>query len=238
MISACVAVYRSHGAPNIATLAESIPTALGNRPGELIVALNGIDARAAGLPSGARTVSLPVNTGVAPGWNSAGRAATGDYLCFVNDDAVLGERSLQFLADALEADLATGVASPGGSYWDIDAGRHRSFVDAGSLDPGETVECDSAVGYLFMTRRETWERLDGFDEAYAPASFEEVDYCVAAKRTLGLKTVTVGGIGVDHDFQISARRHHLRTIQWSGKSERLFRIHRRNRAHFRAKWSR
>ena len=101
MISVCVAVYRIHTAPNVAGLGVALPQALEGRPGELVVALNGVDARAAGVPSDARTVDLGVNRGVAPGWNAAARAARGEVLVFCNDDVELGPGSLAALADAL-----------------------------------------------------------------------------------------------------------------------------------------
>ena len=70
-LSVCVPVYRVHDAPNLATLAASVPAALGGLRGELVVALNGIAAAAAGVPDGVRSVDLGVNRGVSPGWNAA-----------------------------------------------------------------------------------------------------------------------------------------------------------------------
>ena len=44
MIALCIPVYRAHEAPNPASLAAELDGALPGRPGELVVALNGISA--------------------------------------------------------------------------------------------------------------------------------------------------------------------------------------------------
>jgi GT2 family glycosyltransferase len=98
------------------------------------------------------------------------------------------------------------------------------------------VACDVVSGFLFATPRKLWERVGGFDEAYAPASWEEVDYNCAVQR-LGLRSYAVGGLHVQHDWGISARQPPWRTIQWGGRRELLWSVHRRNRRHFLSKWS-
>jgi N-acetylglucosaminyl-diphospho-decaprenol L-rhamnosyltransferase len=49
------------------------------------------------------------------------------------------------------------------------------------LDQSGPVE--QPAGAFFMTRRDVWERLHGFDENFHPVWFEDVDYC---KRALDL----------------------------------------------------
>jgi GT2 family glycosyltransferase len=231
-ISVCVPVYRAHDAPNVATLAAALPAALGGREGELVVALNGIDRAAAGVPEGVRVVEHAENLGVAPGWNAAAREARGDILVFGNDDAELGPGSLAALAAALERTPDAGVVGPVGSHWDREEWLHREFVrpDAG------LAACDVVSGFLFATRRHTWEAVGGFDEAYAPASWEEVDFNVAVQR-LGLRSYAVGGVDVTHEWGISARQMPWRRVAWAGRRELLWTIHRRNRKHFLAKWA-
>jgi GT2 family glycosyltransferase len=232
-VSLCVPVYRAHPAPNIATLAAALPAALGPRSGELVVALNGIDAKAAGVPEGVRSVSHVENLGVAPGWNAAARASGGRILVFGNDDAELGPGSLAGLADALDTTPDAGVVGPVGSTWDRSTWEHVAFVEP---DAGMAA-CDVVSGFLFATRRETWEAVGGFDEAYAPASWEEVDFNVAVDRKLGLRPYAVGGLAVTHEWGISARQPPWRRVSWGGRRELLWSIHRRNRKHFLDKWS-
>jgi GT2 family glycosyltransferase len=65
-------------------------------------------------------------------------------------------------------------------------------------------ECAAVTGACFMTRREVWEALGGFDEAF-PENFNDVDYCLRAAR-LGLRVVfTPFARLLHHEF---ATRHH------------------------------
>ena len=134
-LSVCVPVHRRHAAPNLATLAESLPTALGELDGELVVALNGISADDAGAPAGVVTANLEVNRGVAPGWNAAARAARGELLCFANDDLLLGEGSLALLARVLRERRDAGVVGPVGTRWDIPGGQHLRWLDLSATCP-------------------------------------------------------------------------------------------------------
>lgn len=232
MISVCVAVYKAHPAPNVASLGAALDSALAGEPGELCVALNGIDAEAAGVPPGAPTVRLGVNRGVAPGWNAAAKLATGDVLIFANDDCEPGARSFSGLAKALRDDKTIGVAGPVGSNWDKPGWEHREFVHP---EPGAIEQCDVVSGFCFATRRETFDEAGGFDEFYAPASWEEVDYN-AAVQAAGLRSVAVG-VKVAHEWGVSAKQPPWRRIEHNGRKELLRSIHKRNRAHFLEKWT-
>jgi O-antigen biosynthesis protein len=65
-------------------------------------------------------------------------------------------------------------------------------------------ECAAVTGACFMTRRDVWETLAGFDEAF-PENFNDVDYCLRAAR-LGLRVVfTPFARLLHHEF---ATRHH------------------------------
>jgi len=241
MISVCVAVYRAHDKPNVAGLGAALEDALGGRPGELVVALNGIDAGGAGVPSGARSVDLGVNRGVAPGWNAAAQAATGEVLVFCNDDVELGADSLAGLAQALEQHPGA-VVGPVGSCWDLAKGEHVSWVsaEAKGSSAGSSVagfaECDVVSGFLFACRRQTWEQAGRFDEFYAPASWEEVDFCTAV-RAGGGRCYAVSGIDQRHEWGVSRRQPPWARARWDGRSETWRSIHRRNRRHFLQKWS-
>jgi GT2 family glycosyltransferase len=231
-LSVCVPVYRAHEAPNLATLAAALPAALGARSGELVVTLNGIGAEQAGVPASARTVALPENRGVAPGWNAAARAAAGDVLVFANDDVVPGAEALERLASALEQLPEAGVVGPVGARWNRGTWRHEATVE-----PAEgAAACDAVSGFLFATRRSTWDAVGGFDESYAPASWEEIDFNMAV-QALGLRSYAVAGVDAPHEWGISARQAPWKTVRWGGRRELLWSIHRRNRRHFLSKWA-
>ncbi|HEX4188695.1 MAG TPA: glycosyltransferase [Solirubrobacteraceae bacterium] len=234
MISLCTAVYRAHAAPDVAGLAGTLSAALDGHPGELVVALNGVEAGAVGVPDGVATVAMGANRGVAPAWNAAARAASGDLLVFCNDDVELGPASLRRLADALLSRPDTGVVGPVGSRWDIAEARHVAWVGPGRT-PGELAPCEVVSGFLFACRRATWERVGGFDEFYAPASWEEVDFCTAV-RAEGGRCYAVAGVDCRHEWGVSRRQPPWARAHWDGRSETWRSVHRRNRRHFLEKW--
>jgi GT2 family glycosyltransferase len=236
-VSVCVPVYRAHPAPNIATLASDLPAALDGLAGELIVALNGIPPEAAGAPVGTELVPLPVNRGVAPGWNAAAARAHGATLCFANDDVRLGRGSLRMLHEALGRRPEAGVVGPVGTRWDVARAKHLAWLDLDGLAPGELRECEVVSGFLFATGRETFDAVRGFDEAYAPFSYEEADYCTAVRLDLGLACYAVAGVEHEHAFGVSGSWRPLHRVAFDGRTERVWRIDRRNRRHFLEKWS-
>jgi GT2 family glycosyltransferase len=235
-VSVCVAVYRRHEPPNLASLGTQLAAALGGLEGELVVALNGIDAVAAEAPSDAVTVELEVNRGVAPGWNAAARAARGEVLCFANDDVALGRGALALLAEVLRERPEAGVVGPVGTRWDIRGSRHLDWVDLSGRAPGEVEPCEVVSGFLFACRRETYFAVGGFDERYAPLSWEEVDFCTAV-RARGLRCYAVAGVDHEHEWGVSSRQPPWRRVHWDGRSQIIWWIHRRNRRRFSRKWS-
>ncbi len=232
MISVCVATYQAHPAPNLTSLSAALPAALDGEPGELCVALNGIDPLTAGVPADARVTQLPVNRGVAPGWNAAAALAVGDVLVFLNDDCDPGPGSLATLARLLRQNADAGVVGPSGANWSLVTGERDAFVPPGP----EPTPCDVVEGYCFAVSRTVFDAVGGFDEFYAPASWEEVDFCTAV-RAQGLTNLVVPGVPVAHEWGVSAEAPPWRSIEFDGRRELLWSIHRRNRAHLIAKWS-
>jgi GT2 family glycosyltransferase len=110
-------------------------------------------------------------------------------------------------------------------------------VDVDGLAPGQVRECEVVSGFLFATRRDTFDAAGGFDEAYAPYSYEEADYCTAVRLDLGLRCYAVAGVGHDHAFGVTAAWRPWRRVRFDGRSESVWSIDRRNRRHFLAKWA-
>jgi GT2 family glycosyltransferase len=236
-VSVCVPTYRRHGAPNLRTLGSQLSDALDGLPGELVVALNGISAGKARIPNHARVVDLAENQGVPVAWNAAARVAAGSILVFCNDDVSLGPKSLRVLTEALEASRDAAVVGPIGTLWDIEAAQHRAYLERRTrVTPGSVRECDVVSGFLFATPKLVWREVGGFDEAYSPCGFEEVDYCTAARLRLGLRCYAVDGVDYEHEFGVSSRQP-WRSINWAGGRETIKSISVRNREHFRSKWA-
>jgi GT2 family glycosyltransferase len=234
-VSVCVPVYRVHAEPNLATLADTMERALDGLRGELVVALNGISEAEAGVPPWARSIDLGVNRGVSPGWNAAAANARGAVLVFANDDVLLGPRALRLMHDVLTSHAEAGVVGPIGTRWDLSVPKHLEWLDQSDRAPGEVEACDVVSGFLFAVRSEVLEAVGGFDEAYAPCSMEEVDFCTDVRKRLGLECYAVAGIETEHEYGISVSRPWTR-VRHSGRTEFLRSIHVRNVRHFRNKW--
>jgi GT2 family glycosyltransferase len=170
------------------------------RPREVLCVDNGsADGSADAVASAFPEVHLfrsPVNLGAAGGRNLgirlAGERFAYEYALFLDDDAIAGERLADELIAALEADPASAVATPKafrgeagdtlasaggmrvrlgrGSISDIGAGAR----DAGQYDRSVTV--DACAGFAMLARRDAIERTGGFDDAYNPYGWEEVDF--------------------------------------------------------------
>jgi GT2 family glycosyltransferase len=231
-VSVCVAVYRERPAPNAGSLAGDLPRALDGLDGELRVALNGISPAAAGVPDDVVAARFDVNRGVSVAWNAAAAGATGEVLCFCNDDLRLGRGAVKRLCDALAAQPDAGIVSPVGAGWDMSRLRYGAWIHP---DGDDVVACDVVAGFLFALRRDTFQAVGGFDEAYSPAGLEEVDLSTAVREKLGLRTYAVGGVEHDHEYGISAARPWQR-LEFDGRSETIAAIQHRNKRHFAAKW--
>ena len=155
---------------------------------------------------------------------------------FCNDDVVLGPGSLRLLHDALVEHEEAGVVGPDGTLWDLDRARSTSSGSTSSGGPpARWRRARSSRATCSRCGPQVWEALGGFDEAYAPCSWEEVDLCTDARLRLGLQCYAVAGVEVEHEYGISVTRPWKR-IRHNGRSEFLRSIHVRNERHFRRKW--
>ncbi len=121
-----------------------------------------------------------------------------DYILFLDNDAFVEPEALTRLLDAAESDEAIGIVTPK-AYQDMESrrlhlagelavnlytGRVRD-VGAGELDIGQhdtPRRIAVCSGFTTLVRREVVERLGGFDEAFALAAWEDVDFCLRAGR--------------------------------------------------------
>jgi len=158
------------------------------------------------------------NLGFLVGCNQAAARASADYLLLLNSDAFVRPGAVANALGALRS--AEDVGAVGGRLI-LPTGR---LQEAGSiiwadgttngfgrgLDPEDPTvmirrDVDYCSGAFLMTPRWAWERLGGFDEAYAPAYYEEADYCMRL-RQLGLRVVYEPTAAVDHfEFGSEAR---------------------------------
>ena len=161
---------------------------------ELIVVDNASDASTTVLLSrlqGTKLIQNQDNAGFLQAANQGAAEASGDYLLFLNSDCIVFpdaiEHALRFMQNHPEAGAigariinfngllqeAGSEVLPDGSCRGI--GRGMSPFDYRYM---WTRTVDFCSGAFLLTPRRLFEQHGGFDEAYAPAYYEEVDYCL------------------------------------------------------------
>jgi GT2 family glycosyltransferase len=141
------------------------------------------------------------NAGFIAACNRAARRARGEILIFLNNDLILLPNWLDPLLDVLRAhpnagavggkliypdgrlQEAGGVVFCDGSAMNFARGEAR--LEAPHID--FVREVDYCSGALLATRKRLFERLGGFDAHYAPAYYEDADYCFRL-RQLGYRS--------------------------------------------------
>ena len=139
---------------------------------------------------GAKIIRNPTNVGFGPACMQAADCAAGEYLCFFNNDALLSPTAV---SAALANFGSVGVGGVGG----------KILLANGSLqEAGNIVWSDgSALGYgrgdnpqspqyefrrpvdycsavFLLTPRRLFAELGGFSSDFAPAYYEDTDYCM------------------------------------------------------------
>lgn len=182
---------------------------------------------------GARLLVNSQNEGFVRGMNQLAEAAHGDFLLFLNSDALIRPHALKRATQAFaeDPDLGAvgaklilphgylqeagsilwndGTASGYGRNWnpDCDEVSHPRYVDFCS-------------GAFLLTPQSLFLHSGGFNERFSPAYYEEVDYCVRLWKS-GKKVLYHPDVEVDH-FEFGS----------SPKSEAAIGLQRRNRLIF------
>jgi GT2 family glycosyltransferase len=140
---------------------------------------------------GATIIRCDANLHFLRGVNRAAKAAGGRALLLLNNDAQLLPGTLEAALAALDSSgdigavggrivLPDGTLQEAGSIIWRDGtcsgyARGRAPTDAELMFRRDVDFCSGA---FLLTPRDVWDRLGGFDERYAPAYYEETDYCV------------------------------------------------------------
>lgn len=135
-----------------------------------------------------RVVHMPANVGYLRATNAGVEAASGTYVCLLNNDVLVQGRWLKALlkpfqdrkdTGAVGAQLvypdgslqeAGGIIFSDGSGWNYGRGEDPLDYRFLSVRP-----VDFASAACLMVRKDLWDQLGGFDERYCPAYYEDVD---------------------------------------------------------------
>lgn len=188
-------------------------------------------------------IANPENRGFAAAVNQGVRSLNKELVLLLNPDCVLLTQLDPFV-DALQDSAAAGA---GGKLVDTNGAVQAGFAvrnlptplalafevllinrawrsnpvnwhyRCSGLDLNQSARVEQPAGAFFIFRRLVWERLGGFDEAFFPLWFEDVDFCRRAKDdgyhmyyVPAVEAVHAGG----HSLQaVSVER---RQIYWYG----------------------
>jgi GT2 family glycosyltransferase len=190
----------SHTETCLTTLRETLP--VGFR-GEILVVDDGsTDETSARLEQLAqlderlKVVRNLKNVGFTLSCNRGANVATGEILVFLNNDTILLSDwlppLLRIFRDYPDAGAVGGkLILPDGTLQEVggvvfrdgsaaNLGRAEQEIEA--LSHNYVREVDYCSAALLATRRSLFEELDGFDMRYAPAYYEDTDYCFAVRE--------------------------------------------------------
>lgn len=158
-----------------------------------------------------KVVRLDDNYGFGKANNAGVKESTGEYIFLLNPDTICHDNSIKILLDCLKADKTIGVMGP--NLINAESSPTHSFRRAGdgiitelnfSLfglpykalygnnfefnHSGKQIEVAYSCGAAMMMRRETFEKIGGFDESFF-MYYEDQDLCNRIKKTTGLRIV-------------------------------------------------
>lgn len=171
---------------------------------------------------GIRFVRNPENLGFLLSCNGAARSAAGRYIYLLNNDTELLSGTVDALVALLDERTDAGLAGSkllypngllqeaGGIIWaDASGWNFGRGDDPARPEYNYVREVDYCSGASILVRKSVWERLGGFDEAFVPAYYEDVDLAFRI-RQLGLKvlfeprSVVVHHEGMSHGTDLAS----------------------------------
>ncbi len=192
---------------------------------EVILTLNTPEDAAPGFGGRVRVIRNSSPRGFAANHNSAFGVSRGAFFCVMNPDIQLVNNPFPGLIAAIngcgQGVVAPLVVSPSGrvedsaryfpTLWRLTRKVCTNFEGRFPLQESEgIVRPDWVAGMFMVFSRESFERLDGFDEGFH-LYYEDVDICARCWNA-GMSVCLVTDVKVQHDAQRASRRsvQHLR----------------------------
>ena len=162
---------------------------------EVVLVLNGAPPAAiSAIPArmtGVRTIVSDVNLGFGGGCNLGAASCRGEYIVFLNDDTIVEDNWLEYLVATADANPRAGAVASRILFADGRLQEAGSVIwqDGTTAGVGRGLPGDSADWFFtrrvdygsacsLLVRQSTWLATGGFDDAYAPAYYEDVDLCL------------------------------------------------------------
>ena len=165
--------------------------------------------------------------------NQARRYIRGEYILFLNNDSELLKNSLESALETIHQDdnigavggrivLLDGLLQEAGSIiWnDGSCLGYGRGDDPDNFQYRQQRDVDYCSGAFLLTPTRIFNELDGFDEDFSPAYYEETDYCMRLHRA---------GYRVVYEPNATIRHYEFAS---SSSSELAIDLQRKNRAKF------
>ncbi len=217
-------VVRWRGGDEIDRCLQSLVTQTGDRLSRIVLVDSGsgdsgAERLATAFPE-IEVAALAENRSFAHAANVGAARSTEDLLFLLNPDTELEENVVATLAAALEerprtAGVVPLLVNPDGSAqhrWQLRRlptvarlATGRSGAPAFAKPPAEATPVEQPAAAAWLVRRDVWRALGGLDETYAPAWWEDVDFCARLIARLGEP-----GFTADEGFVVvpDVRVHH------------------------------
>lgn len=161
--------------------------------------------------------------------NTGAAKARGDVLLVVNNDIELEPDAFDRVFSILDEDASVGLVGakillPNETLQEVGASLDRlgnthglgRGVDAFRVVNNRRLTVDYVSGCFMAFRRADFDALSGFEEAFAPGYYEDVDFALRMKRDLNRTTVADTGLAVIHYENASFARGRPATVNMSG----------------------
>ncbi|MDA8418777.1 MAG: glycosyltransferase [Desulfobacteraceae bacterium] len=175
---------------------------------------------------GIKIINNKNNIGFLLAANQAAKTARGEYLLLLNNDAVLLPGTLAAACQRLDRDHQAGavggkIVLPDGTLQEAGSivWRDGSCLGYGRGESPQAPEfqfvrqVDYCSGAFLLVRRHLFEQLGGLDPVYAPAYYEESDFCLRLQQK-GYAVVYDPKVAINHfEFASSVVKEHAIALQ-------------------------
>ncbi|GJM11779.1 MAG: hypothetical protein DHS20C12_01820 [Pseudohongiella sp.] len=157
-----------------------------------------------------KTIRNAENLGFVKAVNQAGEVARGEYILLLNNDALIEENTLSNALDVIDGDESVGAVGAKIKLLDGSTQEAGSIIwnDGACLGYGRGQppehyqfmfqrDVDYCSGAFLLFRNSSFQSLGGFDLDYAPAYYEESDFCIRLQKQ-GLRIVYVPNVQITH----------------------------------------